>query len=65
MSDNDIMVKPYVIHLCEACIDGIGEECHTPGCALWLHAVDLPIHRELLTEVEFVSDDDSWRMINI
>lgn len=38
--------------LCEACIDGEGEECHTPGCALWLHSVDLPIHREVLVFLE-------------
>ena len=52
MSEPDITVKEYVISLCQACIDGIGEECHTPGCALWLHHVDLGIHREQLTEVE-------------
>ena len=31
------------IQICEACLKGEGSECHTPGCALWLHKVDLPI----------------------
>ncbi len=52
MNEPDTTVKDYVISLCQACIDGIPSECHTPSCALWLHRVDLPIHRELLTEVE-------------
>lgn len=46
-------LKTYAMQLCEECIDGIGEECHTPGCVLWLHSVDLPIDRGLLTEVEY------------
>jgi hypothetical protein len=51
-------VKEYAIYLCQECIDGIGKECHTPGCALFLHTVDLPIHREGLTEIEPIWDDD-------
>lgn len=26
-----------LITLCDACIDGVGGECHTAGCALWLN----------------------------
>lgn len=26
------------ITLCDACLDGEGGECHTPGCALWVKA---------------------------
>jgi hypothetical protein len=33
--------------ICQACLDGDGDECHTPGCALYLHSVDLPIAPEL------------------
>ena len=33
-------LKTIKIQICEACLDGIGEECHTPGCALFLHSVD-------------------------
>jgi hypothetical protein len=51
-------VKEYAIYLCEECINGIGKECHTPGCGLFLHTVDLPIHREALTEIEPIWDDD-------
>ncbi len=34
------------IQICDACLQGEGDECHTPGCALYLHHVDLPIHPE-------------------
>jgi len=40
------------IRVCQPCLDGIGSECHTAGCALWLHKVDLPIHRELYEIIE-------------
>ena len=40
-------LKLIGIWICEACLEGVGSECHTPGCALWLHKVDLPIHKEL------------------
>jgi len=36
-------IKRIEIRICEACLNGEGQECHTPGCALWLHKVDLPI----------------------
>jgi len=32
-----MILKRIVITLCEACLKGEGEECHTPGCALFLH----------------------------
>ena len=35
------------IWICEACLDGSGKECHTPGCSLFLHKVDLPIDPRL------------------
>lgn len=38
--------------ICEPCIKGDGSECHTPGCALWLHRVDLPMHPELAVDVD-------------
>lgn len=37
-------LKKIKIIICEACLKGQGGECHTPGCALFLHKVDLPIH---------------------
>jgi len=40
-------IKVIRIAICEACLAGEGEECHTPGCALFLHSVDLPIFSEL------------------
>lgn len=40
-------IKRIAIEICEACLKGEGKECHTPGCALFLHKVDLPIHDEV------------------
>ncbi len=45
-------VHLVAIQICQACLDGEDEECHTPGCALFLHAVDLPIHEELYRVIE-------------
>jgi len=38
-----MIIKHIAIRICEACLAGEGDECHTPGCALFLHSVDLPI----------------------
>lgn len=46
-----IMLKQIVIWICEPCLNGEGSECHTPGCALWLHRVDLPIAPELYIDI--------------
>ncbi len=45
--------------ICEACIKGEGSECHTPGCVMFLHSVDLPIMPELLEGV----DDNSAKIL--
>lgn len=35
--------------ICEACLNGEGEQCHTPGCFLIRHrAPDFPICRDVL-----------------
>lgn len=41
----------YAVQLCEACIDGIGQCCHTPGCAMIRHPVDIPFNREELIPI--------------
>lgn len=41
------VVRQVLIRICQPCLDGEGSECHTPGCALFLHKVDLPIIPEL------------------
>lgn len=41
--DDDYPLHKVTLNLCVACIDGVGDECHTPGCDLWLHSVDIPI----------------------
>ena len=45
-------VRCVVVRLCVACIKGEGQECHTPGCALFLHRVDIPIMEELLEDAD-------------
>lgn len=41
------------IRLCELCLRGDGQECHTPGCALWLHnSPGMPVHPEMYEIVE-------------
>ena len=37
------------IQICDACLDGVGGECHTPGCVLWINrAPDIPIRKMIL-----------------
>lgn len=36
-------LKRITITICEPCLNGEGSECRSPGCALYLHRVDLPI----------------------
>jgi hypothetical protein len=55
-------IKHIAIWICEACLAGEGSQCHTPGCSLFLHGVDLPIHRELyviLSERDDPDDDEA------
>lgn len=40
-------LKQVKITICEACLNGEGEMCNVPGCALCRHAVDLPIAPEM------------------
>lgn len=49
-----ITLKRIEITICSACLDGIGKECHTPGCALFLHSVSLPIDSLLYDELETI-----------
>ncbi len=36
-------------NLCNQCLDGVGGECHTPGCVLFLSvAPDIPIRDTIL-----------------
>lgn len=46
--DNELKVQRVLISLCALCLEGKGDECHTPGCALCFHnSPGQPIHREL------------------
>lgn len=36
--------------VCDGCLDGVGGECHVPGCALWMSvAPDVPIRDNAVT----------------
>lgn len=47
MCDDDPKTKIIAIQICEPCLAGEGEMCHTPACALCRHRVDLPIDSDL------------------
>lgn len=32
-------VKRVNILICDGCLNGEGQECHTPECAFWMHDV--------------------------
>lgn len=51
-------VHRVAISLCQLCLDGKGEECHTPGCALFLHnSPGHPIYAEFY-EIIVASEQD-------
>lgn len=50
-------LKTIKITICEACLSGEGEECHTPGCALFLHVVDIPFMEELYEVIEETEEE--------
>jgi hypothetical protein len=53
-----MLLKKIEITICQACLDGVGSECHTPGCALWLHKVDLSIDPNLYRVIKvWVSEE--------
>lgn len=41
----EIPVRLVRLWLCDLCLDGEGDECHTPGCSLWIHDVPKPAIR--------------------
>lgn len=41
-------LKYVKIIICEACLEGMGDECHTPGCAFYLHnSLGFPVGHEM------------------
>lgn len=45
-------LKKIEIIICDDCLNGVGFECHTPGCALFMHRVDLPIDKRLYKVID-------------
>lgn len=41
MSDPEELVQ-IKLWVCRLCLESQGSECHTPGCAFWLHDVPKP-----------------------
>ncbi len=31
-----VVVRRYLVYVCDLCVAGNGGECHVPGCAFWL-----------------------------
>jgi hypothetical protein len=44
-AEPEIPVHLVQLWLCDLCLDGEGDECHTPGCSLWIHDVPKPALR--------------------
>lgn len=38
VADEDGYPGLVAAYICSACLDGEGDECHTPGCAFWMQA---------------------------
>lgn len=49
---NRIKLKTVLINICSACLNGEGEECHTPGCIFRMDDVPNPIDPRLYTVFE-------------
>lgn len=56
-------LKKIIITICKACLNGEGSECHTSGCALCWHKVDLPIVSDLYEILEEWEEDDEINTI--
>lgn len=59
VTDSKIKLFRCTMAICEPCIDGKGRECHTAGCALWLHRVDLPMCRALMDRCDLICEVDN------
>lgn len=48
---SDIKTKRYVVRICDACMDRVGQQCHTSDCLFWLCDVDsLPGNMDIMAE---------------
>lgn len=61
---NEWAVHRYAIYLCDACIQGIGQQCHSPGCALFLNRCpDIPVHvlpYGLCAQIDTIEEIDEY-----
>lgn len=45
---SDVNAVTGTIPICDQCIDGVGGECHSPGCLFWASkAPDVPLRDKL------------------
>lgn len=50
---NEPQLERVTLTICSACLDGVGGECHVPGCALWMStAPDIPIRDKVEIALE-------------
>jgi len=60
--EKEVAVHVVKIALCELCLQGEGEECHTPGCALWMkNSPGVPISEELYEIQDMDGKSLDWR----
>ena len=58
-------IRLVKIWLCEACLNGEGEECHTPCCALFIRRCpDIPIMPELYEVLDEYEDREQCTIKN-
>jgi hypothetical protein len=57
MAEEDVVVKLIKIWVCEPCLQGVGEVCCTPSCALCRHrSLEWPIMPEMYEVLEESTD---------
>ena len=49
--ENDkIKLEQVACNICNFCLDGVGGECHTPGCLFWMQDAPQISLREIVKE---------------
>lgn len=44
------ILETIACHICNFCLDGVGGECHTPGCLFWMHPAPEISIRDIVKE---------------
>lgn len=55
--DAEIVLTEVKLTLCSLCLNGMGGQCHVPGCALWMKAApDVPLWGQVVLAVVDLED---------